>query len=82
MSKALDLVLDEGTKEQLLAAVKRFKQTRQEALWPVFDELAGSLERGATLDAYMARYLRDTLTLGEKGNDSFKPVLEKLDAIF
>jgi hypothetical protein len=82
MGKIVDLQFDEITRSKLVESVKKFKKTRNEMLWPVFEELIVALERGAAIDAYMARYLRDTINLGEKGNDSFKPIVEKLDALF
>ena len=77
--------LDEGLKNELVAAVKSFRDQKSPYLHPRFDEVANSLEKGFISgdDAYQARYLRDTLTLGNpEHKEKFKDVLDYLEKFF
>ncbi len=85
MANLNSYALDEGLKNDLVSAVKSFRDQKHSNLKPRFDELVSSLESGfiSGTDAYQARYLRDTLTLGNPAHkEKFKDVLDYLEKFF
>ena len=61
----------EAQKNELLILVSEYKKTKQKSLWPIFDELCASLDKGILLDAYQARYLRDAFSSTAENKEKY-----------
>ena len=55
----------ESEKNSLINLLDEYKKTKAKSLWPIFDEINSSLEKGVLVDAYQARYLRDAFSSSE-----------------
>ena len=74
--------LNENQKNNLINLMNEYLKLKENALFPVLDEVIKSLELGKIEDAYQARYIRDAIYSSEENKERFQDIEDKLVEIF
>ncbi len=74
--------LTENQKNNLLELMSEYLKMKENALFPVLDEVMKSIELGRVEDAYQARYIRDAIYSSEENKEKFKDVEERLVELY
>ena len=61
----------ESEKNNLIKLLAEYKKVKPKPLWPIFEEIRLSLEKGVLIDGYQARYLRDAFSSSEDNKVKF-----------
>lgn len=74
--------LTENQKNNLLELMNEYLKLKENALFPVLDEVMKSIELGRVEDAYQARYIRDAIYSSEENKEKFKDVEDRLVELY